>query len=51
MSMAVIRYSADALVCIVQEKDGSFRVATQEDMDTLEEGPDLTEREIKLLDD
>ena len=51
MSMAVIRYSADSLICTVQEKDGSFRVATQEDMDTLEVGPDLTEREIQLLDE
>ena len=51
MSIAVIRYSTDSLICIVQEKDGKFRVATQEDMDTLEEGPDLTEREIELLDD
>ena len=48
---AVIRYSADGSVCIVQEEDGSFRVATQDDMDTLEVGPDLTDEDIELLDE
>ena len=49
--MATLRYSADATVVIVQEADGSFRVATQEDMDTLPVGEDLTDEELELLDD
>lgn len=47
---AVVRYSMDASICIVQEDDGSFRVATQEDMETLEVGEDLTEEEVEELD-
>lgn len=47
--MKTIRYSADASICIVDE-DGSFTVATQEDMDTLPVGVDLTDEEVDGLD-
>lgn len=45
-----IRYSPDAKVCIVELENGDFRVATQDDMDTLPVGKDLTEEEIEKLD-
>lgn len=45
-----IRYSADAAICIVQDEDGAFRCADQQDMDTLPVGDDLTAEEIDLLD-
>lgn len=47
--MATIRYSADASICIVDD-NGEFRVSTQEDMDTLTVGEDLTEEEIEFMD-
>ena len=47
--MAVIRFSADAAVVIVHDDDGSFRTATQEDMDELEVGEDLTREELEQL--
>lgn len=46
-----LRYSEDASICIVQDEDGEFRAASQEDMDTLPVGKDLTDEEIALLDD
>ena len=49
--MAIIRYSADASLCVVQDDDGSLRVATQDDMNTLEVGKDLTDEQIELLDE
>lgn len=45
-----IRYSNDAMICIVDD-GGEFRVATQEDMNTLPVGEDLTREEIELLED
>ncbi len=45
-----IRYSSNASICIVQDADGDFRVATQEDMDTLPVGDDLTDEEVDALD-
>ena len=47
--MAQVRFSPDAMTCIVQDDDGTFRVATQDDMDTLEVGEDLTDDEIETL--
>lgn len=49
--MPTIRFSADASICMVQDEDGSFRVATQDDMDTLEVGEDLTDEDIEVLDE
>ena len=48
--MAVIRYSEDGRRCLVQEDDGTFRVATQQDQATLAVGADLTEDELRRLD-
>ena len=48
--MAVIRYSEDGRRCLVQEDDGTFRVATQQDQTTLTVGADLTEEELRRLD-
>jgi hypothetical protein len=48
--MAVIRYSDDGRRCLVQEDDGMFRVATQQDQATLPVGPDLTEDDLQRLD-
>jgi hypothetical protein len=47
---ARLRISDDGTITIVQEEDGTFRVATQWDMDHLEVGEDLTEDEIERLD-
>ena len=41
----------DASICIVQDDDGTFRVATQEDVNTLDVGEDLTDDEIETLDE
>lgn len=49
--MALIRYSEDGSICIVQDTDGTFHVPSQEEMDTLDVGKDLTDEEIALLDD
>ena len=49
--MAQVRFSPDASTCIVQDDDGTFRVASQTDMDTLEVGEDLTDEEIASLDE
>ena len=49
MTIAKVRFSVDAMTCMVEEDDGTFRVATQEDMDTLEVGEDLTDDEIEPL--
>ncbi len=49
--MGQLRYSPDATICIVQDDDGAFRVATQEDMDTLPVGEDLTADEVASLHD
>lgn len=47
---AQIRFSEDGSINIVQDEDGEFRYATQEDMDTLPVGEDLTDEEIDELD-
>ena len=49
--MACIRYSMDAMVCIVQDDDDTMRVATQHDMETLEVGEDLSEEELAALEE
>ena len=46
---AQIRFSSDAAICMVEE-DGKFRCATQDDMDALPVGTDLTDEEIDNLD-
>jgi hypothetical protein len=43
-----IRYSADASICLIDDGD-QFRAPTQEDMDTLPVGDDLTEDEIASI--
>ena len=49
--METIRYSKDASICIVHNsKTGEYSCPTQDDMDTLPVGPDLTDEEILLLD-
>lgn len=47
---ARIRYSPDGTIVIIQDPDGDFHVASQEEMDTLEVGDDLSEEEIETLD-
>lgn len=44
-----IRYSEDASICMTDD-DGVFSAPTQEEMDTLPVGDDLTEEEIDGLD-
>jgi hypothetical protein len=52
MTMAAkIRMSEDGSITIVQEEDGTFHCASQEEMETLEVGEDLTEEDLALLDD
>lgn len=48
--MDSIRYSKDASICMA-EVDGELVVASQEQMDTLPLGPDLTDDEIATLDE
>ena len=43
-----IRYSEDATICMTDD-DGHFSAPTQEEMDTLPVGEDLTEDEIEGL--
>ena len=45
-----IRYSTDGSICMVYDNDGPVRCPTQEDMDTLQVGDDLTAEEIENLD-
>jgi len=47
----MIQYSHDASICLVATERGEFRVATQDDMDTLPVGPDLSDEEIELLEE
>jgi hypothetical protein len=47
--MAVIRFSQDAKSCLIEEDDGTLRVASQHDMDTLKVGPDFTAEEYALI--
>ncbi len=47
---ACIRFSADATICMKQDEDGELHAPTQEDLDNLPVGPDLTDEEIQLLD-
>ena len=44
-----IRYSADASVCMVWDGDEPVRCPTQDDMDELPVGPDMTDDEVALL--
>lgn len=44
--MSTIRYSMDAMICLVEAEDGTCHVASQEDMETLEIGEDLTDDEL-----
>ena len=46
-----IRYSPDAVVCMVWCGVEPLRCPTQEDMDRLPVGPDMTEDEMDRLDD
>lgn len=47
-----IRYSKDGSINMVHNAEtGEFRIATQDDMDTLQVGEDLTDEEIALLDE
>lgn len=48
---AQIRMSPDGSITMVQDEDGTFHIPSQDEMDTLEVGEDLTEEEIALLDD
>ena len=48
--MAVIRYSEDGQRCLVQEDNGTWRLATHQDQATLAVGADLTEEELRRLD-
>ena len=41
-----IRYSEDATICVTDDGDGTFSVPTQDEMDTLPVGDDLTPEEI-----
>ena len=43
-----IRFSADAMICLVYDDIAeTFRVASQDDMDTLPVGADLTPEELE----
>lgn len=48
--MATIRYSEDDSICMVDD-DGEFRAPTQDEMDMLPLGENLTPEEIETLDD
>jgi hypothetical protein len=48
--MLTIRYSTDAAINMVYDGDEPLRCPTQEDMDALPVGPDLTNDEIEMLD-
>ena len=49
--MSIIRMSPDGSITMVMDDDGTFRIPSQDDMDTLEVGDDLSEEEIESLDD
>ena len=44
-----IRYSADGSICMVWRDGEPVRCPTQEDMDTLPVGPDMTDEDIEQL--
>jgi hypothetical protein len=48
--MRTLRFSVDASFCAVEE-NGELSVASQEDIETLPQGPDLTQAEIESLDE
>lgn len=50
-SNETIRFSDDGGICIIDDGEGNFRVATQDDMDTLPVGDDLEKWEIESLDE
>jgi hypothetical protein len=47
--MKTIRYNADAEICMT-DTDGQLTASTQDEMDTLPLGADLTDDEIDCLD-
>ena len=47
--MRTLRFSVDASFCAVEE-NGELSMASQEDIETLPQGPDLTQAEIESLD-
>jgi len=47
---AVIRYNADASVCMVWRDGEPLRCPTQRDMDTLPVGADMSDDEVAQLD-
>lgn len=44
-----IRYSSDATICMVWSDGEPVRCPTQEDMDTLPVGEDMTDDEVESL--
>ena len=48
--MRTLRFSVDASFCAVEE-NGELSMASQEDIETLPQGPDLTQAEIESLDE
>ena len=51
MSNETIRYSTDGAVCMVWSDGEPVRCPTQDDMDTLPVGQDMTDDEVEALDD
>jgi hypothetical protein len=49
-NMRTLRFSVDASFCAVEE-NGELSMASQEDIETLPQGPDLTQAEIESLDE
>jgi hypothetical protein len=47
--MRTLRFSVDASFCAVEE-NGELSMASQEDIETLPQGPDLIQTEIESLD-
>jgi hypothetical protein len=48
--MRILRFSVDASFCAVEE-NGELSMASQEDIETLPQGLDLTQAEIESLDE
>ena len=46
-----IRYSPDGAICMTQDEEGELHAPTQEDMDTLEVGPDLDTDDLAALEE
>ena len=46
-----LRFSPDAFLVLVDEGDGALHVASQDEMDRLPTGPDLTTEELEQLEE